>query len=244
MASKKKAKRQTADYLLTVRRLSKYVPSLKKFKNRQRLTKSEKATIRRRERQLNLGVNLNQLHPVTKLQAKRLGRKKLFLPGIQAIQLRGVKPGEFKVTKHGDIEVTAGEGRWLYWSLDRETVRSGIKMEYAGQQAFKKKFPIELVADLTALAFSTLAVQQVQLWAHAGRVGDAKKSAAQFVMWVQEKWQEGRYVGTITVEGGDESSDPGKWVNGIAILLENPDYTKRRKANERAEQEAKHAAKN
>jgi hypothetical protein len=104
-------------------------------------------------------------------------------------------------------------------------------MREAGAQAFNKQFPIERVADLTAKAFAKYNVQQVHLWAHAGVVGDAFKSIEQFVMWVNEKWNQGRYVTTRFSSYGDiysEPSDPGKWVNGIAILIENPEYTKRR----------------
>lgn len=233
MASKKKRPtRQTADYLLSVRRLSKYVPSLSKLKNRKSLTKSEKRRIRYREKQLNLGANIAQLHPLTAQQAKRVGSKKLFRRGIRAIQLRGVKPGQFKITKKGDIEVIAEEGRWVYWSLDRDTVRSRRGMRDAGALAFQKKFPIEIVADLTAKAFAQYDVQQVRLWAHAGIVGDPKESVAQFVLWVNEKWSAGRYIG-VGPYGGDNVSDPGKWVNGIAILLEKPEYAKRRRQLER-----------
>lgn len=246
MASKKKPTRQTADYLLSVRRLSKYVPSIAKLKNRTRLTENEKRRIRYREKQLNvLGVNLNQLKPVTPRQAKALGRKKLFKPGINAIQLRNVKPGDkIKIKKNGDIVVESGEGKWIYWPLDRDTVRSKAKMKLAGYDAFKKEFPIETVADLTAKAFKEYNVQEVHLWAHAGRVGQGFQKVEQFIMWVQEKWQAGRYMGTVTQAGGDESSDPGAWINGIAILIEKPEYTKRRRAHERAEREAKKTQKN
>ena len=227
MASKKKKRtRQTADYLLSVRKLKKLVPSLKKFENRQRLKKSEKATIRRREKQLK---NIPFLVPVTETEAKKLGRKKLFLPGVRAIQLRNVsETAKIKIKKGGELEVVDNDQRWIYWSLDKEIVRSRRKMREAGEQAFNKQFPIEKVSALSELAFRQYRVQQVNLWAHAGIVGDNFQDVGSFIRWVNEKWQQGRYVSSQ--EGSYYNvSDPGRWVNGIAILIENPEYTRKRR---------------
>lgn len=233
---KKKPTRTTDDYLSSARALSGLVPSLKKFKNRKRLKKSEKASIRRREKQLK---NIPFLVPVTKKQAKRLGRRKLFRPGIRAIQLRSLgdisptgQGSKIKIGRGGEIEVLHSNGqRWIYWPLDRDIVRSRRGMSKAGQDAFDKQFPIEKLSDLTAAAFKRYRVQQVHLWAHAGIVGDAKHSVAQFIMWVNDKWQAGRYISRRLNTSGEvfeHPSDPGKWVNGIAILLEDTEYTKRR----------------
>lgn len=230
---KRKNIRSDADYLVSARKLAALVPSLKKFRKRKTVTKNEKRQIRRREKQLK---NIPFLVPVTKQQAKKLGRKKLFLPGIQAIQLRNVPEGsKITIRKRGDIAVTQSNGqRWIYWSLDRNTVRSRGGMREAGRKVFEKEFPIEKVSDLTAKAFKTYQIQQVHLWAHAGIVGDGFADLQQFIMWVNEKWQNGRYITVRAMRStGDiysEPSDPGKWVNGIAILIEHPDYTKARKA--------------
>lgn len=227
--TKKKPIRSTDDYLASAKELSKIVPSLKKFKSRKTLRKSEKASIRRREKQLK---NIPFLVPVSKVQAKKLGRRKLFLPGIQAIQLRNVEAGSKIKIKGKDIEVLQNAQHWIYWSLDRKTVRSRRGMRDAGASAFNKQFPIEKVSELTTAAFAQYEVQQVHLWAHAGIVGDAFHDVQQFVMWVNEKWNQGRYISTRHLASGDiysEPSDPGKWVNGIAILIENPDYTRARR---------------
>lgn len=227
---KKKPTRTTEDYLVSARALSGLVPSLKKFKNRKRLKKSEKASIRRREKQLK---NIPFLVPVTPKQAKKLGRRKLFLPGIQAIQLRNVSPDAKIKIKGNDVEVFQNGQRWIYWSLDRDVVRSRRGMHKAGADAFNKQFPIEKVSDLTAAAFRRYEVQQVHLWAHAGIVGAGFRDVEQFIMWVNEKWNQGRYVSTLHKVGGDiysNPSDPGKWVNGIAILVEDAEYTRRRRA--------------
>jgi len=247
---KKKPVRTDADYLASAKALSKLVPSLKKLASRKTLTapykppkpgakkrtreqirKANIRIIKRREKQLQ---NIPFLVPVTKQQAKRLGRRKLFLPGIQAIQLRNVEEGsKITITKRGDIAVQDGPQHWIYWTLDRATVRSKPGMRAAGADAFNKQFPIEKLSDLTALAFKNYNVKQVHLWAHAGIVGTGFMDVKQFIMWVNEKWQQGRY---ITVRENAEKeiysdpSDPGKWVNGIAILVENPEYTRKRKA--------------
>lgn len=239
---KKKQPRSDASYLQAAKQLSPIVPKLRKYRKRKTLTRYEKSAITRREKQLK---NIPFLVPVTKQQARRL-KKKLFLPGIQAIQLRNVPEGsKIRFKKRGDIEIiSATGGRWIYWSLDRDTVRSRRGMREAGKAAFDKRLPIEKVSDLTELAFKNYNVQQVHLWAHAGIVGDAFQDVQQFIMWVNEKWNAGRYMGSREESLGRFSnpSDPGKWVNGIAILIENPEYTKRRKALEREQRAAKKAA--
>lgn len=232
---KKKEKRTDASYLTSAKNLSAIVPRLRKYRRRKSLTRYEKSAITRREKQLK---NIPFLVPVTKAQAKRL-KGKLFFPGIQAIQLRNVQPGsKIKFNKRGDIEVVAGDQHWIYWSLDRDTVRSRRGMRKAGEAAFSKQFPIEKVSALTELAFKKYHVQQVHLWAHAGIVGDSFEDLGAFIRWVNEKWNAGRYMGVQERLSGLHSnpSDPGKWVNGIAILIENPEYTKRRLALEKEAQ--------
>jgi hypothetical protein len=234
---KKKAKRPDESYLTAAHSMAPLVPRMRKYRRRKTLTRSEKSAIAKRERQLK---NIPFLVPLTKAQARRVGRKKLFMGGVQAIQLRNVKPGD-KITfkKGGDIEIKTQQGRWIYWALDRDTVRSRRGMRKAGADAFAKKFPIEKVSELTELAFRQFEVQQVNLWAHAGIVGDPFKTVEAFIRWVNEKWNAGRYIRTEVRVGGDiyeSPSDPGKWVNGIAILIANPEYTRRRKEIEKEAQ--------
>lgn len=241
---KKKEKRTDLSYLQSAKNLSGLVPKLRKYRKRKTLTRYEKSAITRREKQLK---NIPFLVPVTKKQARKL-KGKLFLPGIQAIQLRNVPEGsKIKFKPRGDIEiVSATGGRWIYWSLDRDTVRSRRGMRKAGADAFDKRLPIEKVSDLTALAFKKYNIQQVHLWAHAGIVGDAFQDLGAFVQWVNEKWNAGRYMGLQERVSGifSNPSDPGKWVNGIAILIENPEYTRKRKALEQEQRAARKAAKN
>jgi hypothetical protein len=254
----KAAERTDADYLASAKKLSKLVPSLKRFSSRKTLNapfkppkpgakprtqkqiaKANRRIIRRREKQLK---NIPDLVFVPTNKVKRF-RKKLFLPGIQAIQLRGLSPtASVKFKASGDIEVIetsdVGKQRWIYWGLDRDTVRSKRMMRAAGADAFNKKFPIEKVSDLTELAFKKYTIQQVHLWAHAGIVGDPFYDIGVFIRWVNEKWNAGRYMGTQERQSGaiySNPSDPGKWVNGIAILVEDSEYTAKRKALKNAQ---------
>src|SRR5258708_3555572 len=158
----------------------------------------------------------------------------MFLPGVRAIQLRGIKEdAKIRIGKLGDIFITYNERQWIYWSLDRETVRSKRAMRKAGESAFAKMFPIEKVSDLAKEAFARSDVKEVRLWAHAGIVGDSFEDLPAFIRWVNEKWNQGRYMGQqerLTGNLYSNPSDPGKWVNGIAILLEDSEYIKKREA--------------
>lgn len=230
MASRKKKKgkqkRPTESYLASAKNLSNIVPRLRKYRKRKTLTRYEKSAITRREKQLK---GVTHLFPVSKKQAKRL-KKKLFAHGIQAIRLRNVEPGaKFTVDKRGDLIIREGNTRWIYWSLDRQTVRSRRGMRKAGEDAFNKKFPIEKVSDLARIAFDKLKVQQVHLWTHAGIASEGFLDIGAFIRWVNEKWNAGRYIRIDQITGLEDSSDPGNWVNGIAILIENPEYTRKRK---------------
>ena len=237
------AKSSDDEYLAKAKELSGLVPSLKKFKKRKTLKASEKRAIRRRETQLK---NIPYLFPVTKKQAKRLKRGKMFLPGVQAIQLRNVSDtSKIRIGKAGDIFITDTQGeqptRWIYWALDRKTVRSKERMRGAGRRAFDHMFPIEKIADMAAEAFARSDVKAVRLWAHAGVVGDSFEALGPFVMWVNEKWSNGRYMGQQERLGGDiysNPSDPGKWINGLAIELEDANHAaKRAEINRKTKEE-------
>lgn len=222
---KKKAARSTAQYLESAKALSALVPKLRKYRKRKTLKPSEKGAITRREKQLK---GVTHLFPVTKKQARRL-KGKTFLPGVQAVRLRGVAEGaELKVSRKGDIEVKYNGMEWIYWALDRDTVRSRPGMRKAGAAAFDKRFPIEKISDMAQSAFNRLHVQGVSLWTHGGRSDAVFDDLPAFVRWVNEKWNAGRYMRTNEYGEIQDASDPGKWVSGIAILLENPEYTQAR----------------
>lgn len=230
---KRRPKRETAEYLASAKTLAGLVPSLRKYRHRKKLKPSEKSAIARRERQLK---NIPFLFPVTKKQAKRL-KGKVFLPGIRAIQLRGITTdAKVKISRTGDIDIYYKQGEqarhWVYWSLDRDIVRSRRGMRKAGEDAFAKMFPIEKVSEMAKAAFARSDVKEVRLWAHAGIVGDTFETLGAFIRWVNEKWSQGRYMGEqerVNAPNYSNPSDPGRWVNGIAILLEPQEYVQARK---------------
>lgn len=244
MASGKKSRRRIirtdADYIKSAASLSTFVPDFQKLKKRKRLTRSEKRRIRYREKQLK---DVPYLVPVSKEQAKRLGSKKLFKRGVRAIQLKDVEPGEkLKISKRGDITTSNPNQTWIYWGLPRATVRSKRKMREVAPAAFNKQFPIDTIAAMAVKAFKSYDVKEIHLWTHHGAVGTGFEDAMAFIAWVNEKWQHGRYVSTVTNESTghryENPSDPGRWINGIAILIENPEYTKKKKEIKRAERQA------
>lgn len=227
---KKKSVRSIESYLSSAKELSNLVPRLKKYRRRKTLSKYEKYSISKAERTLH---GVTYLHPVTKQQAKRL-KKKLFAPGIRAIRLRGVPPeAKIKIGKKGDLEIKYNEIEWVYWSLDRDTVRSKRGMRKAGTDAFEKQFPIEKISDMATTAFNKMHVQGVSLWTHGGRSDAVFDDLPAFIRWVNEKWSAGRYMRTNQYGELQDSSDPGLWVSGLAIQLEDPEYTKRRKEAQR-----------
>lgn len=226
---KKKAARSTQSFLDAAKALSVYAPKLKKYKHRKTLKPSEKGAIRRKERLLE---GVKDLFPVTKKQARRLKRSKLFAPGVQAVRLKGAPAGsKLRVNKSGSLTFSSEKEQWIFWPLDRETVRQRRGMKKAGSLAFEKKFPIEIVKELAAEAFANLQVHAVHLWTNAGAVGLGYQDFPRFSLFVDEKWHAGRYMRTDPESRKlKDASDPGLWVNGIAIKLEPPEYQERRKA--------------
>lgn len=226
---KKKIARTTQSLLDSAKELSKYVPRLKKYKRRKTLTRGEARGIVRKEKLL---AGVEDLFPVTKKQARRLKRQKMFGPGVQAVRLKGTpKDTKIKVNKAGTLTFSSASEQWVFWPLDRETVRQRRGLKKAAGAAFEKRFPIEIVKDLAAEAFSHLQVHAIHLWTNAGAVGIGYQDFPRFSLFVDEKWHAGRYmrVDPETRELKD-ASDPGLWVNGIAIKLEPPAYQARRKA--------------
>lgn len=226
---RRKQKRSDAEYVTAAKNLVALVPSLRPLSKRKRLTPQEKARITRLEKPL-IGVPRDQLFAVSPARARVL-KDQLFNKHTRAIQLRGLSP-DAKIKFRGRNIVIIDHGRtYLYWHLSRSTVRSKRGMKAAARDAFRQQYPIENVMDLVREAFTTQEVQQIWLWAHAGAVGDPQRSADQFEQWVNSRWSAGRYIEHTL--GRDGSSDPGKWVNGIVILLENAEYRAERDRLER-----------
>lgn len=235
MSNPKKYKRPASSYLESVKRLIKFAPGLAKYKRRKTLKPSEKAAIARKENILR--YHTEHLVPVSKKLSKEL-KPVMFAPGIRAVELRNTSPGATIRQVGKDMTVTSNGRTWLYWRLDREDVTTKAGMSKAAAKAFKideyeeefsgededeeqerNLFPIERVAELAGLAFDELKPLAVYLWAPSGRVGRGFESLKQFNMWLAENWSADRY------------SSQEKWVNGIAILLNDPDFRTPRSVN-------------
>lgn len=227
-AKKRKPIRTDTSYIASATALSRFVPKLKKFKNRERLNKKEKRQIAYREKKLRYVKD--NLIPVTKLQAKRLGRA-IFSRDVQAVVLKDIEPGStLKISKHGDIEIIEPNRHWLFWRMNRQSVKSKTLMKLAGFDAYSKTFPLELLRQLGADAFKILNVRAVQLWSKvSGAVGRMLNDYNSFERFINDKWQAGRYLRAAD-EGGD--SDVDRWVEGLVILLETPEQSQRRRERE------------
>lgn len=206
-----KPKRTAESYLQSARKLAKFAPALKRYRRRKTLTRWEKGAITRKEKLLLF--HTENLIPVTKKHAREL-KEQLFAPGIRAIELRNTAP-DAKIRKvKQDLMVTSNGRTWLYWKLDREDVKTKRGMNKAAKAAFDMQFPIERVAQLAGIAFERLKPLAVHLWAPSGRVGRPFESLKQFSMWLAENWNEDRYT------------QQEKWVNGIVILVDDPNWRK------------------
>lgn len=199
----RRTKRPTQDYLASAKRLAKFAPSLKKYRRRKTLSPAEKAAIRRKENALRFA---DHLIPLNKKQYAQL-RDYTPGPGIHAVQLRNTG-SHTKINFVKDNMFVTSNGRtYLYWKLSRGDVKSKSGMKTAAQKAFDMQFPVEQIAELAHKAFEELEPIAVYLWAPAGRVGQGFASLRQFLTWLYENWNTGRYT------------NQEKWVNGIAILL-------------------------
>lgn len=215
----KKNKRETASYIQSAINLSKFVPTLKKYKRRKRLTRYEKAAIARRENELKWV--LPKLRPLTATQARSL-KDELFRPkmrikkgphegeyrysgGVRAIVLENTEThAEIHHIKQ-DLFITSNGRLWLYWKLNRFRMSDMIK---AGTKAFKEvrqTFPLETIGELAERAFKRVTTKEVYLWTVNGRVGEGYQSINQFMKWLMDNW------------AGYE--EPEAWVRGIAIRL-------------------------
>jgi hypothetical protein len=211
-----KQKRTASSYVESAKKLAKFAPALRKYKRRKTLTRWEKGAITRKEKLLQ--YHTEHLIPVTKKFAREL-KEQLFAPGVRAIELRNTAPNA-KVRKvKQDLMVTSNGRTWLYWRLDREDVKSKRGMKKAAEAAFNMQFPIERVAELAGIAFEKLKPLAIHLWAPSGRVGRGFESLKQFNMWLAENWSADRY------------SQQEKWVNGIAILVNDPNWGRTRSMN-------------
>lgn len=218
----RKPTRDVASYLESAKELAKFIPALKKYKKRKRLTRWEKAAISRKE---NIVRYTDYLIPVTKKQARELkdilyspqttvktGKNRgkiIYHHGIQAIQLRNVGKDARIIKKVDQHIFVVSNGRtWVYWRLPNTRPKTIAKY---GEQAFTtpEAYDIERVIELARTAFKNPETKGVYLWGESGRVGNPMPSLRQFIEWVATDYA--KYTNT------------DRWVNGIAILVADVD---------------------
>lgn len=197
-------RRPDSDYIQSANKLSSIVPKLKKFKRRKKLTRAEKANIRKKERQLKY---MDHLIPVKKKDLKTL-RPFMVGPGIQAVQLRNTGNNVKLSVLNGDMLIESNGRLWLYWSLDK---LHSSDMAKAGETAFgiRGAFPMEQILELAQLAYNNPRTMAVGLWTAQGRVGNPFPSMRQFLEWITLSYS--------------TYADVEKWVNGIAVLISDSD---------------------
>lgn len=212
--AKREAKRKEIGALhRQASRLAEYVPSLKPIAKKKKWTKAETQRVRYRAKQLAHRTGLRKL---TKAQAKKF--KKQLIPGTQAIQLAHISP-EAKLAASGeDMLVTSNGNTWILWRLDRDVVRSKRKFGKAAQEAFAAQFPVEKLTELAGKAFKQYRVRQIHLWGPSGPVGQGFANLSGFIHYLEQHLQAGKYI----TSGPDHTqrTDPGDWVNGLAIMIE------------------------
>lgn len=216
---KKRIARPVSKYLESAKELSSLVPKLKKYSKRKNLSAREKNQISQFERLLRYRKETLVPVPTRAIKDKSVTRDKLFSKSVQAIDMRGLQtkaPGATIEFKKGTIYAKLSGRRWVFWKLSRAAARSKKEMRERGKQAFEAKFPVELAAELAREAFKKYHVNQVQLWTVTGLAGTGFVDLQAFIDWVNEKWSNGRYV-----DDKGYSSDPGQWINGIAIEIES-----------------------
>ncbi len=210
LLSKGFAKARSARYRETAKSLAKFVPELKPISRKSILSAQEKSRV---THFANVLKGVDHLVPVDAKTARKQ-KTKLYAKGVRAIQLKGVSNNAKLGIGGNDLLMTSNGKDWVFWAIDRPSIKS--HMQRAAERAFLMQFPIEKLADLADVAFKELKVKQIHLWTERGIVGDGHKTIEQFIDWLNEKWQSGRYF-RPTSEGG--SSNPDRWINGIAIQL-------------------------
>lgn len=209
-ASRQKRERaQSKPYIEQAKSLSKFVPELRGLSKEKHLTPSQKARVTHFAKILK---HADHLVPIPDKQAKKI-KSRLYAPGVNAVQLRGTSDTA-KAKAGKDLMVVSNGRNYIFWALDKKTVRSQSRMKKVGEQAFANQLPVEKLAELAEEAFASYDVKAVQLWSVNGLVGEKFDDLPAFVRYL-----EGAYSRYLPGAGTMNFHDPGKWVNGIAIQI-------------------------
>lgn len=215
---RRRVKRSTREYLDSAADLARFVPHLKKLKRRKTLKRGEKVSVTYWSKKLRY---LPNLIPLTKKQAKEL-RNQLISPKLQAIQLTNVGKVEKITVVNKKMFVAANHRTFLYTRVDdltqtenRNEVETTGMYKEAGK-AFDQMYPIEQIMKLAELAFKSPQTEAIYLWSDQGNVGEPFYNLNEFVQWLLTDYSKYRNV--------------HKWVNGIAIMLEDANASPAKKA--------------
>jgi hypothetical protein len=189
-------KREKQAYAKRARTLAKFVPGLKEYSSAAKITPKAEKEIRRRERQLKHVYNLR---PVTAAQARGTFKGKLFAPGVRAVQMSEFESGsKFRAGKKGTTIISNGR-TWLLipmpinWRSKKEAIK-------AGSNAFR--FPLETVIAQAEIAFHKYKPIGISLWAKQGRISRIHGDIEDFVLWINQHWQAGKYLSAPNQDTG------------------------------------------
>jgi len=246
----KKERAASKKALKTAKDLSKYVPALKPLAKKTRLTPQQRAQVTHYAKALS---GVTNLVPVSKSYAKK-HKDELFVPvvgigkGKAARRVHGIQAARFRNASENakydmtdDNLVIETNGRtWVYWRLDIDEIRNkNGKLVKAGGAAFDKKFPIERVVELAQIAFDNMEVKAITLWTHAGRIDSTFADLKAFIRFVHQHWQAGKYVRFDDEGEISDTSDPGKWIHGLAIWVDKLPPKKRKKGKQKGKRKSK-----
>ena len=105
-------KKSTIDYVKAAKAASRFVPSLKKYRNRKTLNRWEKAAISRAANNVAKASRGRALAPLTKAQAKKVNKNFIVGHGIRAIPVRAseLDGGKLRVDKNGNFTIKRTKG--------------------------------------------------------------------------------------------------------------------------------------
>lgn len=178
------------EYIRTARKLSKFAPSLEKYKDARQLSPAQKAAIRRK---MDLLRHTENVFALTPAQAKKLGKEALLGSGVNAIRLRNTGPNtKIRVRADGSLQVTSSGRKWFYIP----TGSGEIELLQAAEKAFEQ------------------GAAQVHFWTVAGRVGTGSLDLEDFNFQLKSRYMQ--YLGASEGKTKKDGSDYADWLLGIA----------------------------
>lgn len=226
--ARRKSDRGTSkQYIQTAKKLSPYVPELRRLSNKKSLTQKEKATVTRYNKSLRHFTG--SLHAIPRKDRKKFKGTE-FAKGVDAIALNNFSTDATVKAINDDIIIVSNGRTWLLWRLDKKIVRNKKgEFEQVARDAFNAQFPVELVQGLAEEAFKKLKVEAVALWITSGRADRTFGTIGAFVRWLHTRLHAGVYNADKEIN----DRDAGSFIKGLAILVEQPPTRKSKKKGKR-----------